>query len=52
MALCRLFPLHFGFLAQPVESLASSQYRLDSKLLAPATRRAQNIDLGSLLNVF
>ena len=51
MAFCRLFPLHFGFLAQPVESVASSQNRLDSKLLAPATRCGQNIDLGSLLNV-
>jgi hypothetical protein len=37
MAFCRLFTLHFGFMAQPVESLASSQNRLASKLLAPTT---------------
>jgi hypothetical protein len=36
MAFCRLFTLHFGFLAQPVESLASSQNRLASKLLKNA----------------
>jgi hypothetical protein len=37
MAFCRLFTLHFGFLAPPVESVASSQNHLASKLLAPTT---------------
>jgi hypothetical protein len=36
MAFCRLFTLHFGFLAQPVESPASSQNRPRLQaLLAP-----------------
>jgi hypothetical protein len=50
MAFCRLFTLHFGFLAQPVKSLASSQNRLAPKLLrnagiaGHATRRPPNVE--------
>jgi Protein of unknown function (DUF1214) len=36
MAFSRLPTLHFGFLAQPLESFAPSQNRLDSKVLKNA----------------
>jgi len=37
MTFCHLFTFHFGFPAQPVKRLASSQNRLASKLLASTT---------------
>jgi hypothetical protein len=49
MAFCRLFTLHFGFLAQPVESLASSQNRLASKL--PLRRQPSSLRRCALLTM-